>query len=68
MPTYRDPSTMTPDERRGELTAIFALGISRRRQLEIATGGGAKSPSARLDVPLKTVLIGRVGLTDGETR
>jgi hypothetical protein len=34
MPCTDDPATMTPDERRAELTALLAAGFLRLRQRE----------------------------------
>jgi hypothetical protein len=63
-----DPSRMSPDERRRELVAIFAGGVVRLRQMKSACGGRPKSTAARLDVPAKTVLSGRIGLTAREAK
>ncbi len=63
-----DPSRMSPDERRRELAAIFAIGVVRLRRLRTLRGERPESTVARLDVPPKTVLSGRHGLTAREAK
>ncbi|MFM2094089.1 MAG: hypothetical protein RIS70_1213 [Planctomycetota bacterium] len=66
MPISHDPSRMSSDERRRELVTILAAGVVRLRKLRAATGDRAESSAGRLDVPRKTVLSGRIGLTARE--
>ncbi len=69
MPTFNDPTELSPEQRRRELAGIFAIGVARLRQRRLLVGEPAapppetapKSAASCLEVSGETVLSVHTG-------
>jgi hypothetical protein len=69
MPTFNDPTELSPEQRRHELTGILAVGVTRLRQRRLLAGEPAapppetapKSAASCLEVRDETVLSVHTG-------